>query len=445
MKYDILIKNARVLKPDMTIEQGQTIAIKDGRIQAVMGECLQDWEGEEVIDDRGLLWMPGLTDGHLHTSQQFLKGSLLDEKPVIWKRINVPFEASLTEETMALSAGLAAAEMIRNGTTSFVDAGGPHIEAAAEVYLRAGIRGALTWQTTDGPRVPDTLRVETRDAVPRHEHFYKNYNGKGGLLKVYYSITSLMACSQELFHSVFQAAKDQGIPAECHMNEYASEVLDFIERYKERPFEYLEHQGLLSDQFTAAHCIMLSESEIEILRSHRIRAVHCPFSNCGKGVPQTPRLLAAGIPVGFGSDGAGHGGLDLFREMRAFRCIMNVTHGLSAANPQIMPARTVLSMAAAGGAAALMEEEQLGAVKEGNLADLIAVHIDQPHLMATGSLVNSLLESASGSDVKHSIINGKIVMKDRELLTLDEEKIYAEVKEIMGGHEFFKKGEAYCG
>lgn len=464
-KCDILIKNARVLLPDMTIGANMTIAIRDSRIVAVLeggekglngemasGENAAEgvstsqsggYTADTVFDNPHLLWLPGLTDGHVHTSQQFLKGSLLDEKPVIWKRINVPFEASLTEETMALSARLAGAEMIKNGTTSFVDAGGPHIEAAAEEYLTMGMRGALTWQTTDGAKVPGTLRVETEDAVPRLEKFYRDYNGKGGLIKAYYSITSLMACTEELFRSVFLAAKERGIPAECHMNEYASEVLDFIERYGERPFEYLEHIGALSDQFVAAHCIMVSESELEIMKAHRIRAVHCPFSNCGKGVPQTPRLLSAGIPVAFGSDGAGHGGLDLFREMRAFRCVMNVTHGIATGNPEIMPAKTLLTMAAKGGAQALMEND-LGTIKEGGLADLIAIDLDQPHLMPTGSIVNTLVESACGADVKHSIINGRLVMKDRELLTIDEEKVLAEARAVMGNHPFFDRDGAYC-
>lgn len=443
-EYDILIKNAKVLKPDMTIASGQFIGIRDGRI-ADMGEMPEEeYRAETVIGDSRILWMPGLTDGHLHTSQQFLKGSLLDEKPVIWKRINVPFEASLTEETMALSARLAGAEMIKNGTTSFVDAGGPHIEAAAEEYLKMGMRGALTWQTTDGPKVPDTLRVETEDAVPRLERFYKNYNGKGGLIQVYYSITSLMACSENLFRSVFLAAKEKGVPAKCHMNEYASEVLDFIEKYKERPFVYLDRIGAFTDRFVAAHCIKLSEDEIEIIKDRGIKTVHCPFSNCGKGVPPAPRLLRAGIPVAFGSDGAGHGGLDLFREMRAFRCVMNVTYGLDTANPQIMPAKTLLTMAAENGAKALMQDD-LGKVEVGCKADLIGIDLDQPHMMATGNLVNTLVESAAGQDVKHSVIGGKLVMKNRELLTIDEEKLMYEIEKIMGDHNFFAKAESWCG
>lgn len=437
---DILIKNGRVLRPDLSIAANQFIAIKDSQIVAT-GEG--DYSAETVIDDRHILWMPGLTDAHVHTSQQFLKGSLLDEKPVIWKRINVPFEASLTEETMALSARLAGAEMIKNGTTSFVDAGGPHVAAAAEEYLKMGMRGALTWQTTDGAKVPDGLRVETKDGLPRLERLYRDYHGKDGLLQVYYSVTSLTACTEELFRTILLSAKEHGIAAECHMNEYTSEILDFIERYKVRPFEYLEQIGALTERFVAAHCIMLSESEIGIMEKHKVRAVHCPFSNCGKGVPPTPRLLSAGIPVAFGSDGAGHGGLDLFREIRTFRCVMNVTQGIVTGNPQIMPARTLLSMAMDGGAKALMVEN-LGRIEKGCLADLIGINLDQPHLMGTGSLVNSLVESVSGADVRHSVIHGKLVMKDRELLTVDEERVLYETGKVMGGHKFFAKAESWC-
>ena len=223
---------------DMSIKENQTIVVYGTRILDILDSGAEDRNGgyhaETVIDDPHLLWMPGLTDGHLHTSQQFLRGSLLDEKPVIWKRINVPFEASLTEETMALSARLAGAEMIKSGTTSFVDAGGPHIEAAAEEYLKMGMRGALTWQTTDGAKVPDGLRIDTREALPRLERFHREYHGKGGLLQVYYSVTSLMACTEDLFRTIFLAAREQKVAAECHMNEYASEVLDFIERYGDR-------------------------------------------------------------------------------------------------------------------------------------------------------------------------------------------------------------------
>ena len=158
-----------------------------------------------------------------------------------------------------------------------------------------------------------------------------------------------------------------------------------------------------------------------------VRVAHCPFSNCGKGVPPTPQLLQAGIPVGLGTDGSAHGGLDLFREMRLFRGVMNVTRGVAEANSSIMPAQTLLHMATQGGAAALLEPET-GAIRPGNLADLIAIDLDAPHLWPTQNLVHTLVESASGADVCHSIIDGALVMKDRELLTLDVQRIRREAE-----------------
>lgn len=123
---------------------------------------------------------------------------------------------------------------------------------------------------------------------------------------------------------------------------------------------------------------------------------------------------------------------------------MNVTYGLDTANPQIMPAKTLLTMAAENGAKALMQDD-LGKVEVGCKADLIGIDLDQPHMMATGNLVNTLVESAAGQDVKHSVIGGKLVMKNRELLTIDEEKLMYEIEKIMGDHNFFAKAESWCG
>lgn len=178
---------------------------------------------------------------------------------------------------------------------------------------------------------------------------------------------------------------------------------------------------------TAPHCIFLSQEEMEILARRKVRAVHCPFSNCGKGVPPTPQLLRDGVPVGLGTDGSAHGGLDLFREMRLFRGVMNVTRGVGTADSAIMPAETLLSMATQGGAAALMEPG-LGVIRTGAPADLIAIGTDAPHLWPTQNLVHTLVESASGADVRHSIVNGKLLMKDRELLTVDRERICREAE-----------------
>lgn len=424
---DLLLTNARYLAPDMTVVSGKAIAVKDGRILDITDQEGCAYQADTVLSGSRLLWMPGLVDGHLHTSQQLLRGRLLDEKPVIWKRVNVPFESRLDEESSRLSALLAAMEMISCGTTGFVDAGGKYPEVFAEVYQAAGLRGRLSVMTNDNPFCPESLRAPS---VPAAVDRLQTMKGAlTGLLKPIYSVTTPTAVSEELLRAVLEAAAADGVPVETHMNEYASEVTDFIERYGKRPFVWLEEEGLLAAPMTAPHCIFLSQEEIAILARRQVRVAHCPFSNCGKGVPPTPQLLAAGVPVGLGTDGSAHGGLDLFREMRLFRGVMNVTRGVAAADSTVMPAETLLTMATRGGAAALMEPG-LGVLAAGAPADLIAVDVDAPHLWPTQNLVHTLVESASGADVRHSIVNGKLLMRDRELLTIDREQVRREAERL---------------
>lgn len=424
---DILLKDTSYLSEDMEVISGKTIAIRDGRILDIVDLDNNIYQTEQVISGKHLLWMPGLVDGHTHTSQQLLRGRLLDEKPVIWKRVNVPFESRLDEDASRISAQLAAMERISCGTTGFVDAGGKYPEVFGEVYETAGLRGRLSVMTNDNAQAPESLRAKS---VPEAVSRLRSMKGAlSGRIKPMYSVTTPVAVSEELLRAVMEAAAEDGVPFETHMNEYASEVISFIERYGERPFDWMEKEGLLAAPMVAPHCIFLSQSEIEVLAKHKIRVVHCPFSNCGKGVPPAPQLLAKGISVGLGTDGTAHGGVDLFREMRLFRGIMNAKHGIETADSTIMPARTLLKMATQGSAAALFEPD-LGKIQKGNLADLIAVDLDAPHLWPTQNVVHTLVESASGADVRHMIVNGTVVMKNRELLTMDREKICREAEEL---------------
>lgn len=422
--YDILLKDARYLTPDMEVAWGD-VAIADGRIAEIL-PAGSGAAAERTLTGEGLLWMPGLVDGHTHTSQQLLRGRLLDEKPVIWKRVNVPFECRLDEESSRLSAQLAALEMIRSGTTGFIDAGGKYTDVFAQVYEASGLRGRLTCFTNDN--APEPLRCETvEEGVRRLKELRGSLSGR---LQGYFSVTALTAASEKLFRTVLEAAAEEGAPVEIHMNEYAGEVSDFIERYGSRPFEYLEAHGLLKAPFIAPHCIFLSAGEMEIIRQRQVRVIHCPFSNCGKGVPDTPQLLSRGVSVGFGSDGSAHGGVDLFREMRLFRGVQNAVRGVGAADSQVMPAGTLLKMATQGGAAAMMEEGG-GRIAPGAPADIIALNAAQPHLWPTQNLVNTLVESASGRDVVHMIVDGQLVMEDRQVLTMDEQAILFQARTLL--------------
>ena len=422
---DLMITDAAVLFPDGKVRGGQTVEVKDGIIKDVHPFGSEDLEKEagERLSGSGKLLMPGLADCHMHTGQQLLKGRVLDALPMIWTRIMLPFESTLTEEKMELSASLAALEMIKSGTTAFVDAGSYHMEAAAEVYVRSGLRGLISASTMDEKGLPASIAQNADEAVAQTDRLYDAYDGRG-TLKVAYSLRSLISCSDELNMKAAERAKERGAKLQAHMNEYAGEVNYFLTNKKMRPFEYLDSAGILDEDFIAAHCILLSEREKEILAERSVKVCHCPFSNCGKGAPDTPSLREKGICVGLGTDGAAHGGLSLWNEMKIFRSVMNVEYGSRLNEPAVMPAEYILRMATENGYRLMGEDG--GRIEAGRKADFITIDMMQPHLYPTGNPVNTLLECVTAADVCDSIVNGKILMKDRKVLTLDEERILAE-------------------
>ena len=424
---DILIKNTSYLNEDLEVVNDVNIIIKDKYILEITKNS-NNYNPNSIIDGKNLLWMPGLTDSHMHTCQQLLKGKILDELPMIWTRIMLPFESTLTRKKVNLSTNLSSLEMIKCGTTSFIDAGGVFMDEAAEIYINSGLRGALSCSTMDNPNLPPSIRTNTIEALDNLNSLYNNFHNKGdGRLQVFYSLRSLISCSEELIKSVFANAKEKNITVEAHMNEYTNEINFFLEKYQCRPLEFLNKENLLDDKFISAHSIFLSDNEIDILKENDSKVVHCPFSNCGKGIPNTPSMLQKGINVSLGSDGTAHGGMSIFQEMKVFRSIMNLHFGVKSCNPAIMPAKTILKMATENGAIA-MQYNNLGSLVPNNLADLIAIDLNQPHLYPTNNIVNTIVESVNGNDVIHMIVNGKVIMKNREVLTLDEEKILYEAQ-----------------
>ena len=429
-KCDLLIKGADVLINSGELRENVDIAIADGRILAVDADLAQAYEADEVLDGRYKLFMPGLVDSHMHTGQQLLKGLVLDAKPSIWTRGMLPFESTLTPEKMRLSAQAAALEMIKSGTAGFIDAGSYFMEDAAAVYETSGLRGALSYSTMDEEGLPESIAMDANEAVRRTDSLFDAFHGKGNL-KVYYSLRALNSCSNRLVELEAEHARDRNTMLQAHMNEYMGEVNGILEREGMRPYEYLEKMQVLGGNFLGAHSLILTDREKELVRDRGVKVCHCPFSNCGKAVPDTPQLLEMGIPVGLGTDGAAHGGLSLWNEMKIFRSVMNIIHGVPNRNPKVMPAKTILHMALEGGAAALGEEGQLGRVEAGYKADLIGIDMNQPHLCPTGDKIHTLLECVNAGDVSDMVVGGRVLMKNRTVLTLDEERILYESRRYM--------------
>lgn len=427
---DLIVTDAAVLCPDMTVREHQTVEVKDGKIADI-----HDFFEEDSVKDAGAhisgagkLLMPGLADCHMHTGQQLLKGRILDELPMIWTRIMLPFESTLTEKKMELSAKLAALEMIKSGTTAFVDAGSYYMEAAAEIYKKSGLRGVLSASTMDERGLPESIAQTAEEAIAQTDRLYNHFHGKGNL-KVAYSLRSLISCSQELILAVSERAKKKHTLLQAHMNEYPNEVNFFLQRKQLRPVEYLESLGVLGEHFISAHSLLLSEGEKQLLAKRDVKVCHCPFSNCGKAIPDTPALLGRKVTVGLGTDGAAHGGLSLWNEMKIFRSVMNAGRGAGISEPAIMPAKMILKMATENGYQLIHEDG--GVIAPGKKADFITINMVQPHLFPTGNPVNTLLESATAADVCDTVVDGELLMKNREVLTLDEEKILHEAMEYL--------------
>ena len=434
--YDIVIKNCQVLRPDMTISGECSVAIKDSWIRKIGSaeEIAAAGTAAQTLDGKGKLLMPGLVDGHTHTCQQLLRGRVADEYPMIWTRFLVPFESNLQPEDSYVSGQLACLEMIKNGTTAFAESGGVHMDRVADAVIESGMRAAIAKSTMDmGNAITGAMKETAQEAIDNTIDLYKRYQGAGdGRIDIWFAIRQVMTCSRELISMVGENAKKYHTGIHAHLCEHKDEVSFCLQNYKKRPAQFLEEMGILGPNLLTAHNVMLSDADISIMAERGVKIIHCPRANLANhGFPKTPQILEAGASVGLGCDGAAPSNLDLFDEIKVLRYAMIGYWGLPSFNPVVMPCAKLLEMATQGGANAIGHGDILGTVEEGKKADLILLNIDQPHILPTQNLVNTIVDAASGHDVTDSIINGKLVMKDREVLTLDEEKILFEADRHM--------------
>lgn len=200
MNADLIIKNCSILTPDFEIIHDQNIVIKEQTIIAIEKERTETYDVKESLDGKGKLVMPGFIDAHTHTNQQLLRGRISDEYPMIWTRIMVPFESNLKEEDVAISAELSCLEMLKAGTTGFIDAGGSYMHKVAEAVETSGLRGVLTCSTMDtGAAIPESMKTTIENNIERNKDLFDAYHGKAdGRIKVWYSLRSLITCTPEL-------------------------------------------------------------------------------------------------------------------------------------------------------------------------------------------------------------------------------------------------------
>jgi 5-methylthioadenosine/S-adenosylhomocysteine deaminase len=424
---DILIQNVSLLpSPDSTrfIPHGWIIA-KGTRITALGSGDPPPVRSAKQIDGSGGLAMAGLVNAHLHSPMTLFRG-LADDLPLkTWFEETIfPAEKKwVNREFVYCGTLLACAEMIRCGTTTFAD-GYFFEEEVARATGQSGMRALLAEGILDFP-TPDSFSPE--ESLEIIERFIKGYSHSTLIRPTLFPHT-VYTCSPELLKRCRQIADRYGVPLIIHLSETQSEIEEVYKKYGKRPVDHLENLGLFASPLIACHCVWLTPEEMDLLARRKVRVVHNLESNLklASGVAPVPELLSRGVVVGLGTDGcASNNNLDLFQEMD-FVAKVHKAHRL---DPTVMPAQAVLEMATLGGARVLGMEREIGSLEVGKKADVIILDLNKPHLQPVYNIISHLVYSATGADVRDVIIDGKVIMENRKLLTLDEEEILGRAKE----------------
>ncbi|MCH2453194.1 MAG: amidohydrolase [Halobacteriales archaeon] len=409
----------RVLKEDLTLEFLDVLIDVDGGLILEVGESLR---GDEEIDARGGLVIPGLVNSHTHMAMTLLRG-YSDDKPLEeWLKEDIwPIESHLTSEDVYIGSQLALVELIKSGTTTFCDMYF-HMPEVARATESSGMRAVLGQGVVTVGKNEDDAYLDAEKGLK----FAEEYSGfADGRIKTAFMPHSMNTVDLEYFEEHIPRARDLGIPIHLHTNETLEDVEKTIKMHGMRPIELASEYGILSAGDFAAHCVHVDSNEIGILADEGIGVVHCPASNMklASGIAPIQKLQNEGVTIGLGTDGAAsNNDLDLFGEMRDAAMVGK----LSAKSASAVNATSVFSMATVGGANIL--DIPAGRIEPGWVADLAVLDLEAAHLTPMRKCVNLLVYAAKGSDVIHTICDGKVLMKDREILTLDESKVIASAR-----------------
>ena len=415
----MIIKNTSVLRHNGDVQDADII-IEDDKIafvgRVVNGNVLADHvKNIKIIDGKGKLAIPGLVNAHTHASMTLLRSFADDKKLMDWLQEDIwPIEAKMTREDIYIGAALAAIEMIRSGTTAFADMYGPCMDEVAKVVDESGLRGVLSRGligVADGDK-------KLQENI---ELFKEFHNASDGRITVMFGPHAIYTCPPEYLIKVANAASELGAEIHIHMNETLDEINNCVKDYGKRPFEVINETGLFDLGTLAAHCVHLSNEEIEIIKEKNIRVAHNPGSNMklASGIAPIPKLLKEGVVVALGTDGASsNNNLDMLEEVK----LAALLHKVDTLNPLVIPAAEALKLATENGAKAV-GLENTGRIEKGYKADIVLYNMKNAEWQPRYNPISLLVYSANSSSVDTVIVDGKVLMEHSELKTLDEEKI----------------------
>lgn len=425
MSSSILVKNGFVITMDARRKVFRGDIYVAGDTIKELGSSRD--RADLVIDAAGKWVIPGLIQTHIHLAQTLFRNQADDLELLDWlkKRI-LPFEAAHNEETLKVSALLGVAELIKGGTTCILDmATVNHSEVVFGVLLETGIRAASGKAMMDhGSELPSPLKEKTSDSLKETEELIKAFHLKDRG-RVRYAVTPrfVLSSTRDLLLGARELALKYGLLLHTHASENREEIRLVRESFGQDNIEYLHSLGFTGERLLLAHCVHVTEKELEILKDTGTKVLHCPSSNLklASGIAPIPKMLEMGIEVSLGADGAPcNNNLDAFLEMRLASLIQKPIHG-----PKAMPAETTFALATLGGAKALGLEKEIGSLEVGKKADLVILNPEKVYAWPVGvaKTYSLLVYALRPCSVETTIVDGKPLYLNGKLLFLDEEEL----------------------
>lgn len=420
---NILIQNTNLLTMEKEEIIISNIGIKDDKIIFV-GDIPSDFVPDEIIEGEDFLTMPGLVNAHTHIAMSLMRNYADDLPFWPWLTEKIwPLEENLTAEDVYWGSLLSIIEMIRSGITCYNDMYFFMDEVAKATEI-VGIRANLS------RGLVGTKSEEANEKLKEAVEFYNRWNGKhNNLIKVELGPHAPYTCDDGYLREICEVNKEINAGIHIHLSESVKEVKDSYEQFGISPIEKMEKLDLFKYRTMAAHCVHVSDKDLEILKKYNVSVLNNPGSNMklANGFANVKKMIDMGINVALGTDGSSsNNNLNMFEEINYAALINKAV----SKNPTDIPAFTALKMATINGAKALGREDEIGSIKVGKKADIIMIDIRKPHFYPRYNLISSLVYSANASDVKNVIIDGKIVMKDYVLTTVNENEIMDKLEEM---------------
>jgi 5-methylthioadenosine/S-adenosylhomocysteine deaminase len=440
---DLLITGAEVLTfndANAVLNDG-AIAIAGNKIVWLgkSGEAAERFRAQDTLRANGMIAMPGLVDCHVHTAQQFLRGKLAslgnmgNLREPIWKRYLIPFESGLEPEDVYCGGLSAYSSMISCGTTCFLEAGGPCPDEMGRAADEIGIRGRIAMSTMDiDETLPEGFRLSTSEALQRSEALVKRWE-QHPRVNAWLALRQIIVNSEKLRLDMDALARQLDTHIHTHLCEGTYEVEYTIDQFGARPAEYLNAIGVLNDRLHCAHSVLMSHKEIDLYAANDVSSCHCAMNNFIIGAPHLFELVRRNVRVGLGTDGAAtRGTLDLFQVAHYAVLGQQILDGTPLHGSAPMSYVEMLRQVVCGGARAARLETQIGSLETGKLADIILIGTSDYDQYPMYDPVITAAEHTVGRDVQTVIIDGRIVMKDRQLLTVDLGPMRERVKKQYG-------------